>query len=303
MNLHLYKEQFYDFIALTADYFQIDESIVEKDYYVTLFLKNLFTREQGFVFKGGTSLSKCFHVINRFSEDIDINYIDHANLTQGKRKQIKQIVKDIAEENGFTITNLEKTRSKRDFNQYRVSYDANFMNEALKKEVIIEMAFQIPSFPVEKKKASSLICEYISKIGQEELLEKYKLQPFEVTVQSLQRTFIDKLFAIADYSIQNNLDTHSRHLYDLHKIYPLIEIDEQFFELLKIVKEKRACNKMCFSAHPNVRLKEELEKIVKSEKYKNDFEIITRKMCYENTTYYEVIESLKRIINDLKKYI
>ena len=41
------------------------EDIVEKDYYVTLILKKLSTIEYPVVFKGGTSLSKAFHVIDR----------------------------------------------------------------------------------------------------------------------------------------------------------------------------------------------------------------------------------------------
>lgn len=48
---------------------------MEKDYYLTLFLKSLVARQRGIVFKGGTSLSKCHKVIDRFSEDIDLNYV------------------------------------------------------------------------------------------------------------------------------------------------------------------------------------------------------------------------------------
>ncbi len=49
--------------------------IVEKDYWVTLLLDYLFNYSEFkdyFTFKGGTSLSKCFDIINRFSEDIDL---------------------------------------------------------------------------------------------------------------------------------------------------------------------------------------------------------------------------------------
>ena len=49
--------------------------IVEKDFWVTLMLDYLFQKSEFkdvFTFKGGTSLSKCFHIIDRFSEDIDL---------------------------------------------------------------------------------------------------------------------------------------------------------------------------------------------------------------------------------------
>ena len=52
-----------------------NKAIVEKDFWVTLVLDYLFNKcefKNFFVFKGGTSLSKCFNLINRFSEDIDL---------------------------------------------------------------------------------------------------------------------------------------------------------------------------------------------------------------------------------------
>lgn len=49
--------------------------IIEKDFWVCFMLDYLFhdcKYRDAFVFKGGTSLSKSYHVIKRFSEDIDI---------------------------------------------------------------------------------------------------------------------------------------------------------------------------------------------------------------------------------------
>ncbi len=52
----------------------IIEKAIEKDWWVTLTLQALFATPYaaGLIFKGGTSLSKCWKLINRFSEDIDI---------------------------------------------------------------------------------------------------------------------------------------------------------------------------------------------------------------------------------------
>ncbi len=53
----------------------MNEAIVEKDFWVCLTLDYLFHRNQwksAFTFKGGTSLSKCYNLIKRFSEDIDL---------------------------------------------------------------------------------------------------------------------------------------------------------------------------------------------------------------------------------------
>ena len=71
---------------MTSQKLEVSEDIVEKDYYVTLILKKLSEIEYPVVFKGGTSLSKVFGVIDRFSEDIDITFTEH--LGEGRRKII-----------------------------------------------------------------------------------------------------------------------------------------------------------------------------------------------------------------------
>ena len=61
--------------AETADRKALPEAIIEKDFWVCWILKQLFSIEVlsgRLLFKGGTSLSKIFHAINRFSEDIDL---------------------------------------------------------------------------------------------------------------------------------------------------------------------------------------------------------------------------------------
>lgn len=61
--------------AETADRKGYSEAIVEKDFWVCWVLKQLFSTDafsKRLLFKGGTSLSKVFHAINRFSEDIDL---------------------------------------------------------------------------------------------------------------------------------------------------------------------------------------------------------------------------------------
>ena len=88
--MYLHKENrelFRDAILLTSQRLEVSEDIVEKDYYVTLILKKLSLIEYPVVFKGGTSLSKAFQVIDRFSEDIYITFTEH--LGEARRKKLK----------------------------------------------------------------------------------------------------------------------------------------------------------------------------------------------------------------------
>ena len=71
-----------DVFAETAERKGLPEAIIEKDFWVCWVLKQLFSIEAlsgRLLFKGGTSLSKIFHAINRFSEDIDLA-VDYAAL-------------------------------------------------------------------------------------------------------------------------------------------------------------------------------------------------------------------------------
>ncbi len=74
MRLHLDKKLFRQAVQATSDQMQIPAIYVEKDYWVTYALFNIFNDDIGkdTVFKGGTALSKCYNIIERFSEDIDL---------------------------------------------------------------------------------------------------------------------------------------------------------------------------------------------------------------------------------------
>ena len=96
MYLHNEHDLFAEVIYSTASALELPVPIVEKDYYVTMILKLLSERAPACVFKGGTSLSKCHHVIERFSEDVDITFSN--TLTQGHRQKLKnQIIASILE--------------------------------------------------------------------------------------------------------------------------------------------------------------------------------------------------------------
>ncbi len=78
MNLHLNNKDFEELINLTSNFFNIPSSAIRKDYFITMILANLSNSEYNefVVFKGGTSLSKCYpKSIERFSEDIDLTYL------------------------------------------------------------------------------------------------------------------------------------------------------------------------------------------------------------------------------------
>ena len=115
------KDLFYELIRTIAEEQNILEQYIEKDFYALSILKELVSRNDKFVFKGGTSLSVCQKAINRFSEDIDISYEDEI-ITVGTRKRIKKIFFESIEAVSLSVSNAENIRSRRIFNRYLCPY-------------------------------------------------------------------------------------------------------------------------------------------------------------------------------------
>ena len=291
-------------INATSNLFNINNTYVEKDYWQTLLLKKIFSKGKDYTFKGGTCLSKCYKIINRFSEDIDISYtVPYSSLgTNAKSSKFRGISSSI-NETGLKITNLENLRRDRYFNQFHCTYQSIFNDSnSSDTEIIIELAAQTPSFPVSTKKIKSFIGEYLEHISRYDLIEKYNLQAFEIAVQDITRTFVDKTAAICDYYLLGKCDNHSRHIYDLHKILPQITLDNSMKDLFKEVIEYRKHINVCVTANKGIKLHIVLSKIIEEDSYKNDFEKRTFLLLYETVSYSSCVESLKELLSFLKDY-
>ena len=261
MILHYDKIMFESLLYECESSTGIDYFIIEKDYYVTLFLKELNKRVPNLLFKGGTSLSKCYKIIDRFSEDIDLSLVNKT-YTQGDRRRLKSVIIDLCCQLNLNIDNLENIRSRRDFNRYEIKYPSNFILEELYPKLLVETVFFADAYPINKKDVTSIIYDYLIEKKDYETIEKYDLFPFEINVQSLERTLIDKIYALCDYAISNKIYRHSRHLYDIHMILPLIDINDDFIKLFNEVRNKRSKYDFCYSAKENINLKVLLNQII-----------------------------------------
>lgn len=99
MKLHENKTLFRQAVQFTADQMKIPAIYVEKDYWVTYALCTIFNNEIGkdTVFKGGTALSKCYNMIERFSEDIDLVVLRREGETDSKLKSKLKAVSTVIE--------------------------------------------------------------------------------------------------------------------------------------------------------------------------------------------------------------
>lgn len=244
MKLHENKEDFQDLISLTADYLGIPEVFIEKDYWVTYVLYNLAHSQykDEVVFKGGTSLSKAYNLIDRFSEDVDLVMmnLDGKSLNQ-KKNLLSKIPKAIA------LSPLEYLGNEhpdfRDSLGYKkrvYSYEKLYNTLSsdyghARPELILEVNFFFTPFPTHKMQLKTYILEYIvNKIDEDEqknIIDTFGLNPFDLNILCTTRTFFEKLLSLyrGHHKSINILKGRIRHFYD---IYMLVMRDDKIKEIV-----------------------------------------------------------------------
>ena len=295
--LHHNRETFEQVILRVAEDKKIAPEIIEKDYYVTLFLKRINELQPNLIFKGGTSLSKCYKLINRFSEDIDLNIETETKPTEGQRKNLKANIVSVIDEFGFTLSNPDKIHSRRDYNKYIIDYPTVFSADYLKEYLVVETAVYIKAYPCKEMPATSIIYDYLKENGYNNLIEEYNLEPFNVNVQAAERTLIDKLYALGDYYLSDSVQEHSRHIYDIYKLLDIVELNDNLRNLAKAVFEERKGHVQCHSAKDDIDMNKLLQEIIDNEAYKKDYQDITEKIVFDNIGYSTAIKAVQTVVD------
>jgi len=237
MKLHLTENTFRDAVNYTAEKLNITPEYVEKDYWVTFALYTIFNDEIGkdVVFKGGTSLAKCYKWIERFSEDIDLVILrregDSDNRLKSKLKSISSLV-----ENTLPEINVEGiTREKGMIRKTAHSYQKGFTNNygQVRDVIVLESTWLGNSEPYTTGKVNSLIAENLLANQQDNFISEFELQSFDVQVLEPSRTLCEKIMSLVRFSYDAQpieaLRNKIRHTYDLYCLLQQPEIIN-FFE-------------------------------------------------------------------------
>ena len=120
MKLHENRRLFADAVRVTAQTLSIEPEFVEKDYWICRILQRLARHQNSgsIVWKGGTSLSKAYKLIQRFSSDVDFAVIGE-NLSQN---QLKKLVTRIGKDTTIDLTEIESEGQTLKSNRYRKTY-------------------------------------------------------------------------------------------------------------------------------------------------------------------------------------
>jgi predicted nucleotidyltransferase component of viral defense system len=232
MKLHENIELYRDAIVATAQLKNLPEIYIEKDYWVTVALHAIFTSEVGnyAVFKGGTALSKCFNIIDRFSEDIDIVLLKDGTETGN---QLKTRLKRISETVAAILPEIEVPGITNKFGMIRKTahtYQHHFDGQfGQVRDIIILETTWLGSFePYTTANVSSFIAEMMETTGQSALITEYNLQSFQVNILSKERTLCEKIMSLVRFSFTPDpiadLSNKVRHIYDIHKLLSMVDV-------------------------------------------------------------------------------
>lgn len=216
---------FPDLLQAAAHWRGIPSAIVEKDYYLCRVLRALADRHNGqFILKGGTSLSKGWQLLQRFSEDIDLLVRSTDEPGKGARhRHLKSLAETCSSgfqsaEVGPSETGVHRTVS---FTYPSVATDLPLLG----RTVMLEAGYRGNTSEAATRQVHSIVAEFASAKGHIDLA--VDLTAFELEVQSLQRTFVEKLFAAhAAYEENRAANGKARHYYDLYEMCRLAEITE-----------------------------------------------------------------------------
>ena len=218
MKLHLGKVLFRQAIQFASDQLRIPAIYIEKDYWVTYALHTIFNNAIGAdtVFKGGTSLSKCYNMIDRFSEDIDLVVLRREGETDNKLKSKLKTISEVVAEVLPEVDVPEATRKMGMNRKTAHTYEKEFKGSyGQVRDVIILESTWLGYFEPYTTRSNSFVGDMMINNGQSEIAESYGLLPFDLLVLEPTRTICEKIMSLVrfSYSISpiNDLKKKIRH--------------------------------------------------------------------------------------------
>ena len=285
----------------------IDPSFIEKDWYAVQLLVLLSelqnTRDVQKVFSGGTSLSKGYGLIKRFSEDLDfiLTLPKGVSLSQGQRRTYRrEVVSAILNDERFAIDESKVLRGdSHRFFKIPIQYDRVFDGSSLRPYLQLEMTFMALKRPAEPRSIRSIVCEVAKKEPE-----------LEIDCVSALETAGDKLSALTwriivrDRQDKRDDPTLIRHLHDLAALESMItEAGDNFVSLAKISLEQdqtRRGGGVIADMPVTSRLTNALMILKEDTLYQKEYERFVTSMSYatedELINFEEAVQALEKII-------
>lgn len=239
------RNDFPELVSTTATDLGISNpDIVEKDYFVTEALRSITAKHGSkIIFKGGTSLSKGWNLIQRFSEDIDLYIHPDDKGIKARNTLLKEVVSSAANHPAFIDGPQKIDAIDGRARSARLPYPSQNQSQTIQSSVLIELGIQSGTFPTETRPIQSMLAEKLIQAGI--VTEQEDGRPFNVSLLHFRRTFVEKMFAIHDKVARSllqegrGLGGYARHYYDLSQLIQTNEVREMLAspEYVQIVED------------------------------------------------------------------
>ena len=269
------REEFLALIKIASNKSGIKEYILEKDFYITNILRELVKCNDNVIFKGGTSLSKAYKVIERFSEDVDIT-LKKEVTSQSKIREFNKLIEEVCLNKlglkyKMELQEKHPIRHKGVNNIYYLDYEHIFENDGIKEFIEIDSSF-ITKVEEAKKMTIKPMIQEILDINSEKTLKQ-----FEIYVQPIEMIMADKFFAICKNFRRGNVTRYSRHFYDICQSWNKIVGKDinSIKKLQKYIKEVAIAEELRYKDNELVEIRDMedvLNDSIKSNKYRVDYE-------------------------------
>jgi hypothetical protein len=226
--MRLFEHPDFDQVVLrAAENFGMRPAIVEKDYFVTEALRAIAdSAGDKVIFKGGTSLSKGWNLIQRFSEDVDL-FLDPLAFEPplGKNaidRELKKLRDAVGSHPGLTFLPDESLTIGGFGRNDRFAYDQHFGGPGeVANRVLLEAGTASGREPTSTVELRSYLGQFLKENGA--TLETQDEGGFPMRLLHFRRTFVEKMFAIhAKVELlkrdRQALGTYARHYYDLFQL-------------------------------------------------------------------------------------
>jgi len=320
MRLHEDPRTFRQAIQATADRMNLPAIYVEKDYWVTYTLFIIFHHDIGkdVVFKGGTALSKCYQLIERFSEDIDLVVLRHEGETdsklKSKLKEVSHTVSAVLPEISIVGITQKMGMNRKTAHSYNKEFEGQFGQ--VRDMIILESTWLGHSEPRAVRSIISFVGQMMLDNGQLAIAQQNGLLPFELPTLEPTRTICEKVMSLVRFSYADDpidvLKKKIRHTYDLHQLLQRDEFLEFFHSeafdtmLLKVAGDDVLSyrnNNLWLNNHPNDALIfRELEQVWSDLRsvYHNEFRFLVYGVLPEDEAILETLRMIQARLSTIQ---
>lgn len=301
----LNKKDLIELISVTRQHINLNDAVIEKDYYVTQVIHAISDMENEYfrlVFCGGTCLAKAHRIVHRMSEDVDFKIqVKKTDVPFSKTRLMKELKEFRSQIKSKLIlpgliTGEPIIRNEGQYSRIEINYSSAFsVSAGLRPHILLEFTLSDIHLSVENLPVKTLI--------ENTLKNTVIFLPSSTQCISVEETAIEKWVGLTRRIIAIERERHHddstlvRHVYDLTLIKLTNRINDNFFTLAQAIvtsDAKQFKNQHPeYSTNPGAEIRQSLSLLKNKPLWKKRYQEFIKTMVYDNTTEIEYENAIK----------